>query len=94
MSIHDCAGDLATVASRTQSMDADMSKDKEGGEEVIQNSRLSVFIHKREDQFPQEVIQPLLRMLGPNLEKAVRLDRELTKVNVFSSNFSKFYQIK
>ncbi|WAR02868.1 HECD4-like protein [Mya arenaria] len=82
-------GDLATVASRTQSMDSDLNKDKDSSDDVvIQNGRLSVFIHKREDQFSHEVIQPLLSSdnrpfrlggPGPNMEKVVRLDREMTK---------------
>ena len=55
-------GDIATVASRQQSIDADLNKDKESAEDTaIQNGRLSVFVHKRDDQFSHEVIQPLLR---------------------------------
>ena len=58
-------GDLATVASRQQSVDADINRsavEKDKNEDTdIQNGRLSVFVHKREDQFSHEVIQPLLR---------------------------------
>lgn len=55
-------GDLATVASRQQSMDTELNKDKDSSDESLtQNGRLSVFVHKREDQPFQEVIQMLLR---------------------------------
>ena len=58
-------GDLATVASRQQSIDTDINRsaiEKDKSEDLdIQNGRLSVFVHKRDDQFSHEVIQPLLR---------------------------------
>ncbi|XP_053376531.1 probable E3 ubiquitin-protein ligase HECTD4 [Mercenaria mercenaria] len=83
-------GDVATVASRQQSIDSDLNKDKDSAEDaVIQNGRLSVFVHKREDQFSHEIIQPLLSSesrpfklgAGANVDKVVRLDREMTKSN-------------
>ena len=53
------------MASRQQSVDIDINRsalDKDKTEDTdIQNGRLSVFVHKRDDQFSHEVIQPLLR---------------------------------
>ncbi|KAL3856755.1 hypothetical protein ACJMK2_011476 [Sinanodonta woodiana] len=86
-------GDIATVSSRHHSPDSDMSKagmraDKDKQEDSdVQNGRLSVFIHKREDQLSHEVIQPLLSSEnrpfrlrgGTSMEKVVRMDREMTK---------------
>lgn len=59
------AGDYATLVSRRPSVDMSQGKskssDKEKSEESdIQAGKLSVFIHKREDQLSHEVIQPLL----------------------------------
>uniref|UniRef100_T1J2Q6 HECT domain-containing protein n=1 Tax=Strigamia maritima TaxID=126957 RepID=T1J2Q6_STRMM len=62
------------------------SKDQAGKCET-QDGKLSVFIHKREDQTCHEIIQPLLSSdsrlfrggCGGNMEKVVRMDRELTK---------------
>ena len=48
---------LSTSSSPVNSAD----KDKENSD--IQDGRLSVFIHKREDQSSHEVIQPLLRLV-------------------------------
>jgi len=43
-------------------MDSELNKDKDGTDDaIIQNGRLSVFIHKRDDQLFHEVIQPLLK---------------------------------
>lgn len=57
-------GDYATLVSRRPSVDLSQgtkSADKEKSEESdIQAGKLSVFIHKREDQLSHEVIQPLL----------------------------------
>lgn len=57
-------GDYATLVSRRPSVDLSQgtkSADKENSEESdIQAGKLSVFIHKREDQLSHEVIQPLL----------------------------------
>lgn len=64
--IHIClSGDYATLVSRRPSVDLSQGKskssDKEKAEESdIQAGKLSVFIHKREDQLSHEVIQPLL----------------------------------
>ncbi|XP_022104608.1 probable E3 ubiquitin-protein ligase HECTD4 isoform X2 [Acanthaster planci] len=65
------------------------SGDRDKGEESeAQDGRISVFIHKREDQSSHEVIQPLLSSSdgrpfrlgsGANMEKVVRMDREMTK---------------
>ena len=53
------------MASRQHSVDTDINRsalDKDKTEDTdIQNGRLSVFVHKRDDQFSHEVIQPLLR---------------------------------
>ncbi|XP_071790886.1 probable E3 ubiquitin-protein ligase HECTD4 isoform X2 [Asterias amurensis] len=62
--------------------------DRDKGEESeAQDGRISVFIHKREDQSSHEVIQPLLSSdgrpfrlgSGVNMERVVRMDREMTK---------------
>ncbi|OWF52164.1 E3 ubiquitin-protein ligase HECTD4 [Mizuhopecten yessoensis] len=87
-------GDHATICSRRPSTDnlhrggsnGGMDKDKVEDSD-IQAGRLSVFIHKREDQLSHEVIQPLLssdnrpfRLGGTaNMERVVRMDREMTK---------------
>ncbi|XP_062590799.1 probable E3 ubiquitin-protein ligase HECTD4 isoform X2 [Saccostrea cucullata] len=85
-------GDYATLVSRRPSVDLTQGKpqtgDKEKSEESdIQAGKLSVFIHKREDQLSHEVIQPLLGSDnrpfriggGANMERVVRMDREMTK---------------
>ncbi|XP_055995500.1 probable E3 ubiquitin-protein ligase HECTD4 isoform X2 [Ostrea edulis] len=86
-------GDYATLVSRRPSMDLaqgkSQSSDKDKSEESdIQAGKLSVFIHKREDQLSHEVIQPLLGSDnrpfriggGANMERVVRMDREMTKL--------------
>ncbi|XP_052243277.1 probable E3 ubiquitin-protein ligase HECTD4 isoform X2 [Dreissena polymorpha] len=83
-------GDLATVASRQQSIDPDHSRDKGSSDDFIShNGRASVFVHKREDQQANEVVSLCLgtdsrqfRLGGAsNVEKASRLEKELTKNN-------------
>ena len=63
--------------------------EKERGDETdVQDGQLSVYIHKRGDQSSHEVIQPLhssenrpFRLGGgANMERVVRMDREMTKV--------------
>uniref|UniRef100_A0A8C2K1G8 HECT domain E3 ubiquitin protein ligase 4 n=2 Tax=Cyprinus carpio TaxID=7962 RepID=A0A8C2K1G8_CYPCA len=63
--------------------DRDASKE---GEAV--DGKLSIFIHKREDQSSHEVLQPLLSSsegrpfrlgTGANMEKVVKMDRDMTK---------------
>lgn len=62
-------------------------KDKNDDQDV-QDGRLSVFVHKREDQSSHEVIQPLLSSDsrpfrlggGANMERVVRMDWEMAKV--------------
>uniref|UniRef100_A0A8C1PPD2 HECT domain E3 ubiquitin protein ligase 4 n=1 Tax=Cyprinus carpio TaxID=7962 RepID=A0A8C1PPD2_CYPCA len=58
----------------------------EEGEAV--DGKLSIFIHKREDQSSHEVLQPLLSSsegrpfrlgTGANMEKVVKMDRDMTK---------------
>ncbi|KAI8513246.1 putative E3 ubiquitin-protein ligase HTD4 [Branchiostoma belcheri] len=52
-----------------------------------QDGRIAVYVHKREDQSSHEVIQPLLSCdgrpfrlgSGANMEKVVRMDRDLTR---------------
>ncbi|KAG9487790.1 hypothetical protein GDO78_007527 [Eleutherodactylus coqui] len=64
--------------------------DKDTGEEIeAVDGKLSIFIHKREDQSSHEVLQPLLSSsegrpfrlgTGANMEKVVKMDRDMTKV--------------
>ncbi|XP_030623120.1 LOW QUALITY PROTEIN: probable E3 ubiquitin-protein ligase HECTD4 [Chanos chanos] len=63
--------------------------DKDGAEESeAVGGKLSIFIHKREDQSSHEVLQPLLSSsegrpfrlgTGANMEKVVKMDRDMTK---------------
>ncbi|PIO29272.1 hypothetical protein AB205_0167670, partial [Aquarana catesbeiana] len=63
--------------------------DKDTGEESeAVDGKLSIFIHKREDQSSHEVLQPLLSSsegrpfrlgTGANMEKVVKMDRDMTK---------------
>ncbi|XP_078523549.1 putative E3 ubiquitin-protein ligase HECTD4 isoform X2 [Lissotriton helveticus] len=62
--------------------------DKDLGEESeAVDGKLSIFIHKREDQSSHEVLQPLLSTegrpfrlgTGANMEKVVKMDRDMTK---------------
>uniref|UniRef100_K7F6L4 HECT domain E3 ubiquitin protein ligase 4 n=1 Tax=Pelodiscus sinensis TaxID=13735 RepID=K7F6L4_PELSI len=65
--------------------------DKDPGEESeAVDGKLSIFIHKREDQSSHEVLQPLLSCsssegrpfrlgTGANMEKVVKMDRDMTK---------------
>ncbi|XP_066272380.1 LOW QUALITY PROTEIN: probable E3 ubiquitin-protein ligase HECTD4 [Branchiostoma lanceolatum] len=56
-------------------------------ETEAQDGRIAVYVHKREDQSSHEVIQPLLSCdgrpfrlgSGANMEKVVRMDRDLTR---------------
>lgn len=60
------SGDLMTVSSRRPSMDllsgqgSGLDRDKREDSDV-QDGRLSVFVHRRDDQSSHDVIQPLLR---------------------------------
>ncbi|KAJ7994262.1 hypothetical protein DPEC_G00264060 [Dallia pectoralis] len=66
-----------------------LKPDKEAGEEgEAVDGKLSIFIHKREDQSSHEVLQPLLSSsegrpfrlgTGANMEKVVKMDRDMTK---------------
>ena len=63
-----CLGDQTILSSRRPSIDGSLAPsgggggEKEKGEDSdVQDGRLSVFVHKREDQTSHEVIQPLLR---------------------------------
>ncbi|XP_067395601.1 probable E3 ubiquitin-protein ligase HECTD4 isoform X2 [Emydura macquarii macquarii] len=65
-----------------------MKGDKDPGEESeAVDGKLSIFIHKREDQSSHEVLQPLLSSegrpfrlgTGANMEKVVKMDRDMTK---------------
>ncbi|XP_077996372.1 putative E3 ubiquitin-protein ligase HECTD4 [Glandiceps talaboti] len=75
-------------ALQSQTVPSTVERDK-GEESEAQDGRISVFIHKREDQSSHEVIQPLLSSdgrpfrlgSGANMEKVVRMDREMTKHN-------------
>ncbi|XP_031704959.1 probable E3 ubiquitin-protein ligase HECTD4 isoform X2 [Anarrhichthys ocellatus] len=76
-----------TSLSRASSKGALKSEDAgEEGEAV--DGKLSIFIHKREDQSSHEVLQPLLSSsegrpfrlgTGANMEKVVKMDRDMTK---------------
>ncbi|XP_058850690.1 probable E3 ubiquitin-protein ligase HECTD4 isoform X1 [Acipenser ruthenus] len=64
-----------------------MDKDAEEEGEAV-DGKLSIFIHKREDQSSHEVLQPLLSSsegrpfrlgTGANMEKVVKMDRDMTK---------------
>ncbi|KAK3084084.1 hypothetical protein FSP39_007865 [Pinctada imbricata] len=88
-------GDHTSICSRRPSTDMSTGSahgvsgaDKDKSEDSdIQAGRLSVYIHKREDQLSHEVIQPLLSSEsrpfrlggGANMERVVRMDREMTK---------------
>uniref|UniRef100_A0A4W3K6B9 HECT domain E3 ubiquitin protein ligase 4 n=1 Tax=Callorhinchus milii TaxID=7868 RepID=A0A4W3K6B9_CALMI len=79
------AGSSFTKSSPKSSIKAD----KEGGEESeAVDGKLSILIHKREDQSSHEVLQPLLSSsegrpfrlgTGANMEKVVKMDRDMTK---------------
>ncbi|XP_036454105.1 probable E3 ubiquitin-protein ligase HECTD4 isoform X4 [Colossoma macropomum] len=66
-----------------------LKTDKDAGEEgEAVDGKLSIFIHKREDQSSHEVLQPLLSSsegrpfrlgTGANMEKVVKMDRDMTK---------------
>ncbi|KAK7087914.1 probable E3 ubiquitin-protein ligase HECTD4 isoform X2 [Littorina saxatilis] len=87
-------GDQVMLSSRTPSQETSSpsptsssgAKEREENTDV-QGGRISVFLHKREDQMSHDVIQPLLssdnrpfRLAGgTNMEKVVRMDRELSK---------------
>uniref|UniRef100_A0A3B4BE60 HECT domain-containing protein n=1 Tax=Periophthalmus magnuspinnatus TaxID=409849 RepID=A0A3B4BE60_9GOBI len=76
-----------TSLTRASSKGALKSEDAgEEGEAV--DGKLSIFIHKREDQSSHEVLQPLLSSsegrpfrlgTGANMEKVVKMDRDMTK---------------
>nr|KAG5713128.1 hypothetical protein BaRGS_007655 [Batillaria attramentaria] len=88
-------GDQVMLSSRTPSpgklhTQPDHQRRHQRGEREdsdVQGGRISVFLHKREDQMSHDVIQPLLssdnrpfRLAGgANMEKVVRMDRELSK---------------
>ncbi|XP_062371736.1 probable E3 ubiquitin-protein ligase HECTD4 isoform X2 [Sardina pilchardus] len=77
-----------TSLSRTSPKGA-LKSDKDAGEESeAVDGKLSIFIHKREDQSSHEVLQPLLSSsegrpfrlgTGANMEKVVKMDRDMTK---------------
>ena len=84
-------GSVATVSSRRPS-DANLAKSSapdDGREDQdVQDGRLSVFLHKRDDQSCHEVIQTLMTADnrpfslggGANMERIVKMDREMSKV--------------
>ncbi|XP_056457694.1 probable E3 ubiquitin-protein ligase HECTD4 isoform X1 [Gadus chalcogrammus] len=82
------ASEPDTSLTRASSKGA-LKSDKEGGEEgEAVDGKLSIFIHKREDQSSHEVLQPLLSSsegrpfrlgTGANMEKVVKMDRDMTK---------------
>ncbi|TNM90140.1 hypothetical protein fugu_004374 [Takifugu bimaculatus] len=65
-----------------------LKPDDVGEEGEAVDGKLSIFIHKREDQSSHEVLQPLLSSsegrpfrlgTGANMEKVVKMDRDMTK---------------
>ncbi|XP_059171920.1 probable E3 ubiquitin-protein ligase HECTD4 isoform X2 [Physella acuta] len=87
-------GDQVLLSSRSPSQDAstpgrsakpgDIDKPDDTD---LQRGKLSVFVHKREDQMSHDIIQPLLscdnrpfRLVGnTSMDKVMRLDREIAK---------------
>ncbi|XP_005729506.1 probable E3 ubiquitin-protein ligase HECTD4 isoform X5 [Pundamilia nyererei] len=76
-----------TSLSRASSKGA-LKSDDVGEEGEAVDGKLSIFIHKREDQSSHEVLQPLLSSsegrpfrlgTGANMEKVVKMDRDMTK---------------
>uniref|UniRef100_A0A8D3DKM7 HECT domain-containing protein n=1 Tax=Scophthalmus maximus TaxID=52904 RepID=A0A8D3DKM7_SCOMX len=76
-----------TSLSRASSKGA-LKSDEAGEEGEAVDGKLSIFIHKREDQSSHEVLQPLLSSsegrpfrlgTGANMEKVVKMDRDMTK---------------
>ncbi|TKS78950.1 putative E3 ubiquitin-protein ligase HECTD4 [Collichthys lucidus] len=76
-----------TSLSRASSKGA-LKSDEVGEEGEAVDGKLSIFIHKREDQSSHEVLQPLLSSsegrpfrlgTGANMEKVVKMDRDMTK---------------
>ncbi|KPP69529.1 hypothetical protein Z043_111707 [Scleropages formosus] len=74
-----------TRSSPKSSVKTDKDVEEEG--EAV-DGKLSIFIHKREDQSSHEVLQPLLSSsegrpfrlgTGANMEKVVKMDRDMTK---------------
>ncbi|XP_014675681.1 PREDICTED: LOW QUALITY PROTEIN: probable E3 ubiquitin-protein ligase HECTD4 [Priapulus caudatus] len=88
-------GDFVVPGSRltTSQHSADALMQEAAGRQKMEkeadahDGRLSVFLHKREDQSSHEVLQPLLSgsdspfrlTSGANMEKIVRMDRDMTK---------------
>ncbi|KAM7391556.1 hypothetical protein PAMP_022238 [Pampus punctatissimus] len=76
-----------TSLSRASSKGA-LKSEEVGEEGEAVDGKLSIFIHKREDQSSHEVLQPLLSSsegrpfrlgTGANMEKVVKMDRDMTK---------------
>ncbi|CAG5121382.1 unnamed protein product, partial [Candidula unifasciata] len=87
-------GDQVLLSSRSPSQESSVpGRSTKPGESDkledsdIQRGKLSVLVHKREDQMSHDIIQPLLscenrpfRLMGnANIDKVMRLDRELAK---------------
>ena len=89
-------GGQTTLSSRRTSLDglgSGQGGDKDKEDTDVQDGRLSVFVHKREDQTFNEVIQPLLSSDsrpfrlggGSSMERFVKMEREITKVGAVMS---------
>ncbi|ESO97623.1 hypothetical protein LOTGIDRAFT_228255 [Lottia gigantea] len=87
-------GDQVLLSSRSPSQDVSSnshntsSNNKDTQEESdVQGGRITIYLHKKEDQTAHEVIQLLLSAdsrsfrggLGASMERVARMDRELTK---------------
>ncbi|XP_058136974.1 probable E3 ubiquitin-protein ligase HECTD4 isoform X6 [Dasypus novemcinctus] len=82
------ASEPDTILTKTSPKNS-LKGDKDPGEESeAVDGKLSIFIHKREDQSSHEVLQPLLSSsegrpfrlgTGANMEKVVKMDRDMTK---------------
>ncbi|KAK6968629.1 E3 ubiquitin-protein ligase HECTD4 [Biomphalaria glabrata] len=87
-------GDQVLLSSRSPSQDSSVPGRSTKGNDPdkpedsdVQRGKLSVFVHKREDQMSHDIIQPLLScenrpfrlVSNTNVDKVVRLDRELAK---------------
>ncbi|XP_061115937.1 probable E3 ubiquitin-protein ligase HECTD4 isoform X3 [Conger conger] len=77
-----------TSLSRSSPKSSLKSDQDQGEEGEAVDGKLSIFIHKREDQSSHEVLQPLLSSsegrpfrlgTGANMEKVVKMDRDMTK---------------
>ncbi|XP_055958013.1 probable E3 ubiquitin-protein ligase HECTD4 [Patella vulgata] len=87
-------GDQVLLSSRSPSQEvtsgghsSSSNKCDQSEDSDVQGGRISVYLHKKDDQTAHDVIQPLLSVdgrafrggLGASMERVSRMDRELTK---------------